>query len=111
MSPPALKPRIAYSTPTVVSRGILAVVGGVVLLSAASSGFLVLGDGLSFAPPAVESVESEFGEVAANESEIRTRVVENPNGGVPLPVSIRYDVYLNDVPMAIEVTSRGASAT
>ncbi|MEF8840731.1 MAG: LEA type 2 family protein [Haloarculaceae archaeon] len=79
-----------------------------VLLSAASSGFLILGGDLSFAPPAVESVESEFGEVAANESEIRTRVVvENPNGGVPLPVSIRYDVYLNDVRAAEGSTSLG----
>lgn len=109
MSTPALKSRITYLAPTVVSRGILAVVGGVVLLSAGTSGFLIVGSDLSVAPPAVESVESEFGEVAANESAIRTRVVvENPNErGFPVPATVGYDVYLNDVRAAEGSTSLG----
>lgn len=112
MSPLPLKRRIAYLTTTVVSRGLLAVVGVVVLLSAASSGFLVLGSDLSVAAPTVESVESEFGNVTTAESEIRTRVVvENPNErGFPVPTTVGYDVYLNEVRVAEGSTSVGGLA-
>jgi len=88
------------------------VVGVVVLVSAASSGFLVLGSDLSVAAPTVESVQSEFGNITADESEIRTRVVvENPNErGFPVPATVGYDVYLNEVRAAEGSTSVGGLA-
>jgi len=112
MSPSPLKSRITYPTTTVVSRGLPAVVGVVVLLSAASSGFLILGGDLSVAAPTVESVESEFGNVTAAESEVQARVVVgNPNErGFPVPATVGYDVYLNEVRAAGGSTSVGGLA-
>ncbi|PSQ10687.1 hypothetical protein BRC93_08605 [Halobacteriales archaeon QS_5_70_15] len=107
MSTPSLNTSRANPTSTVVSRGVLAVACGVVLLASASTGFLILGSDLSVASPSVESVESEFGAVSANESEIRTRmVVDNPNErGFPVPATVGYTIYLNDVRAAEGSTS------
>lgn len=85
-------------------------VGGVVLLSAASSGFLFPSGDPSFSPAAVESMESEFGEVSRAESAIETRVVvDNPNEReFPVPATVRHTIYLRSIPLARGAT--GAEA-
>ncbi|WP_135824691.1 LEA type 2 family protein [Halorussus ruber] len=94
--------------------GTLGKIGAVLLaglvVSAAGVGAAVSTGVVSLQPPAVESVENEWGEVTKDETQIRTTVVmDNPNKvGVPGAASVTYDVTMNDVTMA-EGSSGGLS--
>ncbi len=94
--------------------GTLGKIGAVLLagfvVSAAGVGAAVSTGVVSLQPPAVESVENDWGEVTNDRTEIQTQiVVDNPNKvGVPGAASVTYDVTMNDVTMA-EGSSGGLS--
>ena len=74
---------------------------GMVLTTVGLGAALTTGT-LTTEPPSVESIENEWGEISAAESEIRTTVVvNNPNRvGVPGLAGVSYDVRMNDVTVA-----------
>jgi LEA14-like dessication related protein len=81
---------------------IMVVFAAGLVISAAGVGAAVSTGALSLQPPAVESVENEWGEVTDERTGIQTNVVvDNPNEvGIPGVASVSYDVTMNDVTMA-----------
>ncbi|WP_123533294.1 LEA type 2 family protein [Halosimplex salinum] len=81
-------------------KRVVAISLGVVLLSAVAVGVLV-GTGV-LSEPSVSGVESEWGTVTGETTEIRTTAtVDNPNPvGVPGVVDVAYSARLNDVVLA-----------
>lgn len=86
----------------VVSRKVLAVTGGVVLLAAVVAGVYVYTLGTDFQQPTVESMESEFGNVTNETALVHSRVVvDNPNNeSLPASATINYQVRMNSVTVA-----------
>lgn len=86
---------------TVVSTKIAAAVGGLVVLAAAGGGAALYftGGDLSFEQPVVESVQTEFGNVTEESTDVETEVVvTNPNNqSFPGAASLDYRIYMNSV--------------
>jgi LEA14-like dessication related protein len=84
-----------------VSRSLLKRVGvvAVVLLVVVGGPLGYLGYSYGTNPPSVESVNSQWGEVSDEETQVETTVVvDNPNSvGLPGVVGIKYTTKLNDV--------------
>jgi LEA14-like dessication related protein len=78
-----------------------AVVGGIVLLAVLVGGAALYftGGDLSFDEPTIQSVETEFGAVSAERTEVQTAVVvDNPNNqSFPGSATLTYDIYMNSV--------------
>ncbi|WP_170977257.1 LEA type 2 family protein [Halorussus salinisoli] len=89
---------------------VAAVLAAGLVVSAAGVGAAVSTGVLNLQPPAVESVENEWGEISQERTGIQTRiVVNNPNGvGIPGVAGVSYDVAMNDVTVA-EGSSGGLS--
>lgn len=86
-----------------IARGtLLKLVAGFVLLIGAGAGAFAYQFGDGFEDPVVRSVESEFGTVTDDTTEIvSTVVVHNPNErSIPAAAQVTYEVRMNDVTMA-----------
>lgn len=81
---------------------VLAAVFAVLVVTSTGLAAAVTSGVISVERPTVEGVESDWGEVTNDTTEIRTNVtVDNPNRvGVPGVVGIDYDVRMNDVTVA-----------
>lgn len=86
-----------------IARGtLLKLIAGLVLLVGVGAGAFAYQFGSGFENPTVRSVDSEFGAVTDDTSEIvSTVVVHNPNDrAIPAAAQVTYEVRMNDVAMA-----------
>ncbi|PSP81094.1 hypothetical protein BRC81_01510 [Halobacteriales archaeon QS_1_68_20] len=83
---------------TVAGKALAAVMALLVVLALVTGGLVAAGV-VDVAPPTVESVESEWGQVTENSTGLRTQVVvDNPNPvGLPGVLSVKYTASMNDV--------------